>query len=162
MPKKVYAWGKVKPGDIISFKYKGKQATGKLATLLVLNPRMPHIRKDKTKTFHLIGLKLEIASVIPTIRNKPKLVQLLERIGELEVVDSESGIYRVNIKNLGPRGVKQATYQKVKKYIERHSVYRTYDYREAKRSVVFLEPIVLPKEFREGLSENQLRDNSLQ
>ena len=37
----------------------------------------------------------------------------------------------------------------------------TYDYREAKRSVVFLEPIVLPKEFREGLSENQLRDNSM-
>ena len=128
MPKKVYTWGKVKPGDIISFRYKGKQPTGKLATILVLNPRMPHIRKDKTKTFHLIG--------------------------ELEVVDSESGIYRVNIKNVGPRGVKQATYQKLKKHIERHSVYRTYDYREAKRSQVFLEPIVLPKEFREALIEN--------
>ena len=120
MPKQVYTWGKVKPGDIISFRYKGKQPTGKLAT----------------------------------IRNKPKLVQLLERIGELEVVDSESGIYRVNIKNVGPRGVKQATYQKLKKHIERHSVYRTYDYREAKRSQVFLEPIVLPKEFREVLIEN--------
>ena len=161
MPKKVYTWGKVKSGDIISFRYKGKQPTGKLATILVLNPRMPHIRKDKTKTFHLIGLKLEISGVIPTIRNKPKLVQLLERIGELEVVDSESGIYRVNIKNVGPRGVKQATYQKLKRYIERHSVYRTYDYREAKRSQVFLEPIVLPKEFREVLSENKLRDYSM-
>ena len=161
MPKTVYTWGKVKPGDIISFRYKGEQPTGKLTTILVLNPRMPHIRKDKTKTFHLIGLKLEISGVIPTIRNKPKLVQLLERIGELEVVDSESGIYRVNIKNVGPRGVKQATYQKLKIHIERHSVYRTYDYREAKRSQVFLEPIVLPKEFREVLSENQLRDNSM-
>jgi hypothetical protein len=33
---------------------------------------------------------------------------------------------------------------------------------EAKRSQVFLEPIILPKEFREVLSETQLRDNSLQ
>ena len=38
MPKQVYTWGKVKPGDIISFRYKGKQTTGKLATILVLNP----------------------------------------------------------------------------------------------------------------------------
>ena len=161
MPKQIYSWGKVTAGDIISFRYKGKKPTSTLTTLLVLNPRMPYTRKDKTKTFHLIGLKLEISGVIPTIRNKPKLVQLLERIGELEVVDSESGIYRVNIKNVGPRGVKQATYQKLKRYIERHSVYRTYDYREAKRSQVFLEPIVLPKEFREVLSENQLRDYSM-
>ena len=154
MPKQIYTWNKVKTGDIISFRYKGKKRTGLLTTILVLNPRFPYTRKDKTKTFHLIGLKLEISGVIPTIRNKPKLVQLLERIGELEVVDSESGIYRVNIKNVGPRGVKQATYQKMKRHIERHSVYRTYDYREAKRSQVFLEPIVLPKEFREALIEN--------
>ena len=154
MPKQIYTWGKVRAGDIISFRYKGNKPTGTLTTLLVLNPKMPYTRKDKTKTFHLIGLKLEIASVIQTIRNKPKLVQLLERIGELEVVDSESGIYRVNIKGVGPRGVRQATYQKMKRHIERHSVYRTYDYREAKRSQVFLEPIVLPKEFREALIEN--------
>jgi hypothetical protein len=152
MPKQVYTWGKVKPGDIISFRYKGKQTTGKLATILVLNPRMPHIRKDKTKTFHLIGLKLEISGTIPTIRNKPKLVQLLERVGEIEAVDDENGIYRVDIKNVGPRGAKQATYQKLKKHIERHSVYRTYNYREARRSQVFLEPIVLPKELREVLN----------
>ena len=161
MPKQIYTKGKVKPGDIISFRYKGKQPTGKLATILVLKPRMPHIRKDKTKTFHLIGLKLKNSSTITTIRNKPKLVQLLERVGEIEAVDDENGIYRVDIKNFGPRGVKQATYQKLKNHIERHSVYRTYDYREARRSQVFLEPIVLPKEFREVLSENQLRDYSM-
>ena len=77
MPKTVYTWGKVKPGDIISFRYKGKQPTGKLATILVLNPRMPHIRKDKTKTFHLIGLKLESRGNIPKIKSKTMVVQLL-------------------------------------------------------------------------------------
>ena len=161
MPKQVYSWGKVKSGDIISFRYKGKQPTGKLATILVLNPRMPHIRKDKTKTFHLIGLKLEIRGNIPMIKNKPILVQLLERIGEVQIIDENSGIYRVEIKGTGPRGVRKATYNKLKRYIERHLVYRTYNYMEAKRSQVFLEPIVLPKEFREVLSENKLRDYSM-
>ena len=33
MPKKVYTWGKVKPGDFISFRYKGEQPTGKLTKI---------------------------------------------------------------------------------------------------------------------------------
>ena len=71
MPKQIYTWGKVRAGDIISFRYKGKKETGTLTTLLVLNPRMPYTRKDKTKTFHLIGLKLESRGNIPTIKSKP-------------------------------------------------------------------------------------------
>ncbi len=160
MPKQIYTWGKVRAGDIISFRYKGKQPTGMLTTLLVLNPRIPYTRKDKTKTFHLIGLKLESRGNIPMIKNKPILVQLLERVGEVQVVSEDDGIYRVEIKGTGPRGVRRATYNKLKRYIERHLVYRTYNYMEAKRSQVFLEPIVLPREFKEVLSENQLRDYS--
>ena len=154
MAKQVYTWGKVRAGDIVSFRYKGKKPTGTLTTLLVFNPRLPYTRKDGTKTFHLVGLKLEDRGTIPIIKNKPMLVQLLERIGEIDVVSGDDQIYRVIIENVGVRGVRKATYTKLKQYIEKHSVYRTYDYREAKRSQVFLEPIVLPKEFREVLVEN--------
>ena len=48
----------------------------------------------------------------------------------------------------------KSTYDKLKQYIERYSVYRTYDYMEAKKSQVFLEPISLPKGLREELNEN--------
>ena len=161
MPKKIYTWGKVTAGDIISFRYKGGKKTGTFTTLLVLNPRMPYTRKDKTKTFHLIGLKLESRGNIPIIKSKPMLVQLLERIGEVQVVSEDDGIYRVEIKGIGPRGVKKATYNKLKKYIEKYSVYRTYDYKQARKSGVFLEPIILPREFKEVLSENKLRNYSL-
>ena len=109
MPKQVYTWGKVTAGDIISFRYKGKKPTSTLTTLLVLNPRIPYTRKDKTKTFHLVGLKLESLGNVPTIKAKPILVQLLER---------------------------------------------TYDYKEAKKAGVFLEPIKLPKPLVEVLVEN--------
>ena len=154
MAKQVYTWGKVQAGDIVSFRYKGKKPTGTLTTLLVFNPRLPYTRKDGTKTLHLVGLKLEDRGTVPIIRNKPMLVQLLERVGEIQVVSGDDQIYRVEIKGVGVRGVKKATYTKLKQYIEKHSVYRTYDYREAKRSQVFLEPITFPREFREVLIEN--------
>ena len=154
MPKQVYTWGKVQAGDIISFRYKGKQPSGTLTTLLVFNPRLPYTRKDGTKTFHLVGLKLEDRGTIPMIKAKPMLDQLLERVGEIQVVSGDDQIYKVKIKNVGARGVRKATYTKLKQYIEKHSVYRTYDYREAKRSQVFLEPITFPREFREVLIEN--------
>ena len=154
MPKKIYNWGKVQAGDIVSFRYRGKKSTGTLTTLLVFNPKLPYTKKDGTKTFHLVGLKLEDRGTIPVIKNKPMLVQLLERIGEIEVVSGDDQIFRVVIENLGARGVRKQTYNKIKRYIEKYSVYRTYDYTEARKSQVFLEPIVLPKELREALIGN--------
>jgi hypothetical protein len=153
MPKQIYTWGKVEAGDIISFRYKGKKPAGTLTTVLVFNPKLPYTKKDGTKTFHLVGLKLEDRGTIPIIKNKPMLVQLLEKVGNIEVVSGVDEIYRVEIKGAGVRGVRKATYDKLKQYIERHSVYRTYDYMEAKKSQVFLEPISFPKEFREALIE---------
>tara|TARA_B100000482_G_C12562365_1_gene280602 strand:+ start:209 stop:673 length:465 start_codon:yes stop_codon:yes gene_type:complete len=154
MTKQVYTWGKVTAGDIISFRYKGKKATGTLTTLLVLNPRIPYERKDGTKTFHLNGLKLESRGNIPTIKSKPMVVQLLERFGDIQVVDGENGIFRINLPNTGPRGVTKNVYNKLKNYINKYSVYRTYDYMEAKKSAVFLEPIALPKALVEVLVGN--------
>ena len=78
MPKQIYNWSRVKAGDIISFRYKGKKSTGTLTTLLVFNPRIPYTRKDGSKTFHLVGLKLEDRGTIPMIRNKPMLVHVIE------------------------------------------------------------------------------------
>ena len=154
MPKQVYTWGKVKPGDIISFRYKGKNATGKLTTILVLNPKI-QLHKESGKTdFYLVGLKLESQGVIPHIRNKREMVELLERIGELQVVDAENEIYRVNIKGAGPRGFRDRDYQKLKRYIEHNKAYRTYIWEQASNSQVFLEPIKLPRNIKEALIEN--------
>ena len=150
----MYTWSSVVAGDIISFRYKGNKPTAKLTTLLVMNPKLPYTKKDGTKKFHLVGLKLEESGNIPTIRSKPFLVQLLERVGNIEVVSGGDQIYRIVIKDTGNRGVKPQVYKKIKRYITSYSVYRTYDFLEAKKSQVFLEPITLPKGLREELSEN--------
>ena len=152
MPKTVYTWVKVQAGDIISFRYKGNKPTGLLTTILVLNPKMPYTRKDGTKTFHLIGLKLERSGIIPTIKSKSALFQLLSLLGEVTVVDDDNDIYKVLIEGVGARGAKPGVYTKMRSHIKRHAIYRTYDYKEARGSYVFLESIVLPKEVKPFLS----------
>ena len=154
MPKQIYTWGKVVTGDIISFRYKGKRSRGLLTTLLVLNPRLPFTKKDGTKNFHLVGLKLEQSGTIPMVRNKPFLVQLLEKIGSIKFVSEEDQIYRLVIENVGPRGARPAVYKEIKRLLKTYTVYRTYDLIEARKSQVFLEPISLPKDLREELSED--------
>jgi|TARA_R100000734_G_C3246478_1_gene49431 hypothetical protein len=154
MSKLIHTWGKVTAGDIISFRYKKPDGTANLNTVLVLNPRIPYKKKSGESTFHLVGLKLETRGVIPTIRSKPMLVSILEQIGEISVVSGDDFIYRVEIPNVTRRGVRKNVYSKIKRNINRYSVYRTYDYEIAKKSQVFLEPIVLPKDIREALIEN--------
>ena len=155
MAKKIYNWSKISAGDIISFRYKGKTSEREeIHTLLVFNPRLPIKRKDDSTNFHLVGLKLEQQGTIPVIRNKPVLVQLLESLGDVEVVNEEDEIYRVIIKDVGNRGVKPAVYNRLKRDINRYGVYRTYDYDLARKSQVFLEPIELPIDFKRKLVED--------
>ena len=149
--RQTYSWNKVTAGDIISFRYKSPDKVGLLSTILVLNPKPPHNRKDGTRTFHLVGLKLEHFGTLPTIRSKPKFLQLLEETGTVRVVDVDNEIFRVDIIGAGVRGAKKSTYRRIKKFVRNYSIYRTYDYKRAIKSAVFLEPVVLPKEIMEEL-----------
>ena len=153
MSKQIYSWNKVRAGDIISFRYKS-EAGSRLTTILVLNQKLPYSRVDETQTFHLVGLKLETQGIRPIIRDKQILVKLLEKIGIIQVVDGENEIYRVLIENVNTRGVKQDTYIKLKKELQKYNLYRTYDLKLAKKSQVYLEPIALPKNIREVLIGN--------
>ena len=153
MPKQIYSWNRVKAGDIISFRYESKGGN-RLTTILVLNQKLLVSRIDETQTFHLVGLKLETQGVRPVLRDKQVLVNLLESIGVIEVVDFDNEIYKLSISNTNSRGVKRNVYDKLKRKLKRYNLYRTYDYEKAIKSQVFLEPIVLPKNIREGLVEN--------
>ena len=50
MSKQIYTWSQVEAGDIISFRYKGKNPTGTLTSPLVMNPKMPFEKKDGSRT----------------------------------------------------------------------------------------------------------------
>ena len=143
--KQPYNWNRVKPGDIISFRYKSK-STGKTLTnsVVVLNPRLKVKLKDGTFTRHLIGIKLEESNRI-SLRLNQRQVMLLEKIGDFKKIDDENNLYKLEIKKTfilnDIKGVKQSAYDKISKSLGIQGKYRTYDYMTAKKSAVYLEPI---------------------
>jgi len=143
--KQPYSWRRVKPGDVISFKYKSK-STGKnlVNSILVLNPRIPVTLKDGTSTKHLIGIKLEESNKISLRLNK-RQVMLLEKIGDFKKIDDKNNLYKLEIDRRfvlnDIKGIKQEAYDKISKSLGIQGQYRTYDYMIAKKSAVYLEPI---------------------
>ena len=143
--KQPYNWGRVTPGDVISFKYKSK-STGKnlVQSILVLSPKLNVTLKNGKTTKHLIGIKLEESNKI-SLRLNQKQVRLLERIGDFKKIDDKNNLYKLEIKKTfilnDIKGIKKSAYDKISKSLGIQGQYRTYDYGIAKRSSVYLEPI---------------------
>ena len=148
--KQPYNWNKVKPGDIISFRYK-TESTGKtlVNSILVLNPKISFTRKDGSKTFHLNGIKLEESNKI-SLRLDKTQIKNLENIGKLINIDEKNNLYKLQIKkNLilnEEDGTKQRAYKLISKNIDTLGQYRTYDWKKATKVAVFLEPIRVYKD----------------
>ena len=145
--KQPYSWGKVKPGDIISFRYKPKSGNPpKTQTILVLNPRLNVTLKDGKTTKQLIGIKLEESNKV-SLRVNKKQITLLEQIGKFVPIDTKNNLYRLNIDSTfitnDIKGVKPRAYDLLSKSFDIQGQYRTYDYTIAKTSSVYLEPIRL-------------------
>ena len=143
--KQPHNWGKVKPGDIISFRYKPKSGNPpKTQTILVLNPRLNVTLKDGKTTKQLIGIKLEESNKI-SLRVNKKQITLLEQIGDFVKFDDKNNLYRLEIKTQfvtnDIKGIKPTAYEKISKSFDIQGQYRTYDYTIAKTSSVYLEPI---------------------
>ena len=143
--KQPYNWNRVKPGDIISFRYKS-ESTGRtlVNSILVLNPKLPVQRKDGSSTFHLIGIKLEESNKI-SLRLSQRQVNILESIGEFKPIDLKNKLYELVIKpNFiinDKKGIKKQAYDKISRSLDIAGQYRTYDWRKARKVAVFLEPI---------------------
>ena len=155
--KQPHNWGKVKPGDIISFRYKPKSGNPpKTQTILVLNPRLNVTLKDGSITKHLIGIKLEESNRV-SFRLSKKQVGILEQVGNLVNIDEKNNLFKLEVKSQflvnDIKGVKQSAYDKISKSLDIQGNYRTYDYSIAKRSSVYLEPIQVAK----GI--NMMEDN---
>ena len=145
MARQPYSWGKVSPGDIISFRYKPKSGNPpKVQTILVLNPKLPVNLKNGKTTQHLIGVKLEESNRV-SLRLTNKQVGVLEKIGNFVSIDEQNNLFKLEIKSQfvtsDVKGVKPRAYDVISNSLDIQGQYRTYDYGLAKRSAVYLEPI---------------------
>ena len=159
--KQTYSWPRVKPGDIISFRYKSKSTGRRLThTILVLNPRLNVTLKDGFVTKHLIGIKLEESNKQALVVDKRE-VNLLERIGTFAKIDDKNNLYKLTVDKRyivnDILGVKKQAYDILAKNFKISKQYRTYDYFKAAKSAVFLEPITVVTDVKGGTQgENKL------
>jgi hypothetical protein len=148
--KQPYTWTRVKPGDIISFRYKPKsKKPPKMNTVLVLNPKFPMTLKNGKIVRQLIGLKLEESNRV-ALRITRKLVNTLEQVGTFKVIDEKNSLFKLEVKKQFVtneiKGVKPRVYDILSKSLGLQGQYRTYDYDSARRSSVYLEPIVVARD----------------
>ena len=144
MAKIGYSWSRVKRGDIISFRYKNKEGRTLRRTILVLEPKLSNTAKNPSSKFLMHGIQLEVSN--KTI-NAPNVIQnILESAGDVDVVDIDKEVYRVDLTE--PTKI---IYSKLKTLVKQHGIYRTYNYDKATKSQVFLEDLKLQKTFVEEL-----------
>jgi len=143
--KQPYSWSRVTPGDIISFRYKSIHGD-KIRThsILVLNPKINTTLKDGTRKRQLIGVKFEESNMVD-LRLTQKEISILERVGSFDIVDAQNNIFKLSIDRKflvnDIIGAKQRTWKILSRNLKILGQYRTYDYRTAKKSAVYLEPI---------------------
>ena len=149
--KVITQWRKVKPGDIISFKYKNERMKTNLThSILVLSRDHKIPFKSGTKRY-LIGLKIEESNrpLVP----RGVVEKFLREIGEIELVDAKNEIYGLKLETKGNMGKAQLRklWRDLKPLNRANNLYRTYDYLKAIKSPVYLEPIKLSNTVKEAL-----------
>ena len=141
--KQMYNWQRVKAGDIISFNYQSSRSTAKKNNcILVLNPKLPVVRKDGTNSFHLTGIKLK-ENQKPRVRFNTGTVRILERIGKWIAVNYDDDVFKLEVDKQfiisEIKGVKTNGFNKITSSAIIRNNYRTYDWLKAKKSPVYLE-----------------------
>ena len=151
MAKVITQWPRVKPGDIVSFKYKSKRS-GKTLThsILVLAKDIDMVTKSGRKKY-LVGLKIEQSNrpVVP----KDVVERFLFEIGEVELVYPKNKIYGLKLETIGKMGEGQLRrlWRDIKPLNKSNKLYRTYDWSKAKKSPVYKEPINLSNTLKKAL-----------
>lgn len=158
--KQMWNWQRVKAGDIISFTYQSSRSTAKKNNcILVLNPKLPVVRKDGTNSFHLTGIKLKENGKL-RVRFTTGIVKIFERIGAFTAVDYNDDIFRLDVDKQflisEVKGIKTNGFNKIATTQNIKNNYRTYDYLKARKSPVYLEWVKVSTKENYKPDENKL------
>ena len=144
-------WNKIRPGDIISFRYPTKGVL-KLNTLLVFAIKAPVQTKSGSKK-HLRGMKIEE-------RNRPFItptwIREVTKVGNLSLIKKTSNTEAILKLSVGSYQIGERTddteFTKLKGFLSKTNSYRTYDYDIARRYQVYFEPVQVPSSILKELA----------
>ena len=162
-------WGRVSPGDIISFRYRSKGQL-KLHTILVMGVAIPYKKKDGKTSSHLIGLKIEERNLPVNAFQSERFLKEMKKLGFIQLIKktrANEAIVRVDIGGFASKKV-AGDFNRIKSYVEGFTKssskgmlsggYRTYDYIEARTKSVYFEPILIRPNTINLIEEGKFED----
>ena len=155
------AWHKVKPGQIITFNYKGRgEIRSTKHTIILLNPDLRYKKSttNRIKRF-VVGLQLDTSRTRPL--TPTKMEGLIRELGGVDVID---GAFQVDVKNKSnkpPKSATRAIYKRVDDYVRKNNNWRTFDRTKCIRNRVYLEldSELIPKDIIDEYHQKQVDEN---
>ena len=135
MAKRNIAWQSVEPGQIVMFRYKGRNSNRRInRTVLCINPEVKYKKLNGRTTKFFVGLQLDTS-------DSPRMTpgDFTKVIGRLGGLMKKDGTVIVGVSDADGDIGKTETSQILKKVKQVYRYLRTYNLRECKRSRVFLE-----------------------
>tara|TARA_R110002020_G_scaffold142616_2_gene314827 strand:+ start:805 stop:1278 length:474 start_codon:yes stop_codon:yes gene_type:complete len=149
--RQAYSWKEVTAGDIISFRYKSTKVNRfQIHTILVLNPRYYKTTSTGSNKRALVGIKLKTNNKFTEefgLRLNNETIRFFEKIGDFKKTDEKNGIWKLQVKDQFVLNEILGTKPRAYKFLSVNETiadkYRTYDYIKARKSTVYLEPVIL-------------------
>ena len=129
-------WKQVQPGQIVSFLYKSKNSSrAEKRTVLCIDPEYTYRKKSTKRNVKLfVGLQLETTLRGPI--NARTLDQAIRLLGGAQL---DKGVVEVgNFEDSMDDTDVELVYRKLKRFVKKHDVFRTFFLRECRKRRVYL------------------------
>ena len=152
------AWTKVKPGQIISFRYKGKfDKKSVKRTIILLNPdyRFKKVSTGRQKRF-VVGLQIDTGTTRPLVSTR--MESLMRELGGADLKEGAITIDVAGRDTTKPsRAETRNIYKRIDDFVRKNKNWRTYDRIKCLRNRVYLEvdSDLIPKDIMDEFVEKQ-------
>ena len=144
------SWSKVKAGDVVYFRYKGKKerAKSRRRTCLVLNEKHMYKRQSDGKRVRLVhALQLSAVPRVPGTRllKEAQIKRVIKKVGKIEI--REEGTDKERYAVATKRSKAKTRYGMIRALVTQYGIYRTFSWGRLRTKAVFLnEDFEWPKE----------------
>ena len=144
------SWSKVRAGDVVYFRYKGKkeEAKSRRRTCLVLNEKHMYKRQSDGRRVRLVhALQLSAVPRVPGTRilKEAQIKRVIKKVGKIEI--REEGTDKERYAVATKRSKAKTRYGMIRNLVTQYGIYRTFSWGRLKTRAVFLnEDFEWPKE----------------
>ena len=153
------SWSKVRAGDVVFFRYRGKKegAKSRRRTCLVLNEKHMYKRQSDGKRVRLVhALQLSAIPRVPgtKVLKEAQIKRVIKKVGKGKIEIREEGTDTERYAVATKRSKAKTGYGRIKALVTQYGIYRTFSWGRLRTKAVFLnEDFEWPKELVKDLQK---------